>query len=274
MTKRYRLFVIMAIAGLLLLYIPGFAASAQSDVRLASLRIGLWPEYDRPSLLIIYWGELAPDTQYPVTVNLRMPAEIVAPFVVAAQTSLESNVVEVPYEARVEGDWRIISFEANGPRFQFEYYNAIEFDGSRRMALFRWPGDYAVDALSVEFQQPPGASNLAISPALNSSQVSEQDGLLYYQGQFGSVEASQTLEVTVSYDRSQDALTADLLAPPESPVGAQSGGALATPTRTGSADLNIVLMVVVAVVFFLLGAAAMRVAINLQELNRRTKGRR
>lgn len=271
--KRIIAAALTMLVGLMFVVLPGLA---QGEPRLASLRVGLWPEYDQPSLLVIYWGELAPETAYPATVQLRMPARIVAPHVVAAQASLEGGVVEASYDAVVEGDWRIITFETNGPLFQFEYYDALEKDGVNRSVEYVWPGDYAIDDASVEFQQPPGAENFTSSPSLGDSRISGQDGLIYMGSQFGAVEAGQTFTVSADYTRAQDDLTVTLLSSTQ-PQAQTSTPAITAPVTQSSGGVDTVLLVVVAVVFFLLGAAAMRVAINLQQLNREpepTKKRR
>ncbi len=249
---------------MLLLLVP-LAGAAQSEARITSLRVGLWPEYDQPSLLVIYWGELAPETRYPATISLRMPARIVAPHVVAAQAVPDGNVVEVSYDAVVVGDWRVVTFETNGPLFQFEYYDALDKNGSARSLSYAWAGDYTVESLSVEFQLPPGAQNQTFSHALPQSVVSPSDGLLYFNGDFGVVEAGQEFTFTAQYNRSQDDLTVALLNS-SNLLEQGSAPAVSAPAAAASGGMDVVLLVVVAVVFFLLGAAAMRVAINLQDL--------
>lgn len=262
--KRYLAVVLVLLFGVLCGAVPGLA---QENPRLSSLRVGLWPEYDQPSLLVIYWGELAPETSFPATVRLRMPARIVAPHVVAAQSSLDGGVTEASYDAAVDGDWRIITFETNGPLFQFEYYDALDQDGINRTADYVWPGDYAIDNFSVEFQQPPGAENFISTPMLSDSRVSGQDGLIYLGNQFGAVEQGQSFTLSAEYTRNQDDLTASLVAANQ-PQAQTSAPQVTAPTvQASDGGLDTVLLVVVAVVFFLLGAAAMRVAINLQELN-------
>jgi hypothetical protein len=263
--KRLCALVLVLLVGMVGAFAP---VNAQAEVRLAALRVGLWPEYDQPSLLVIYWGELDPATP----ISLRMPARIVAPHVVAAQASPVGNVVEASYEANVEGEWRVITFEANGPQFQMEYYDTLNRDGTQRSPAFVWAGDYAVDAFSVEFQQPPGANDVTISPALSSAEVGPQDGLIYARGEFGAVAAGQAFTVTMGYTRSQDDLTVASLSGTTQVQPVDSSAA--SPAAAASGGIDVVLLVVVAVVFFLLGAAAMRVAINLQDLNRQDRGRK
>ena len=74
------------------IYIP--SAQAQEAPRFETLTIDLWPEYDRPSMLVIYKGELSPAVSLPAEVTLRMPVEAGAPAVVAVGP--EANSVDPP----------------------------------------------------------------------------------------------------------------------------------------------------------------------------------
>ena len=161
---------------------PGLAR-AQSGIELATLRVGLWPEFDQPELLVIYWGELAP-TSYPATLTLRIP-EAVEPFVVAAQSSPDGNVDEVTYDSTIEDGWRLVTFVTGGPGFQLEYYVSLDADGTQRTPTFTWPGDYPVQSLAIELQQPPHATDLRTIPELPASEVRQEDNLTYHGGTFG-----------------------------------------------------------------------------------------
>ena len=53
--------------------IPG--AGAQESTSLESLAIDLWPEYDRPSMLVIYKAVLSPEVTLPTEITFRIPVE-------------------------------------------------------------------------------------------------------------------------------------------------------------------------------------------------------
>lgn len=241
----------------------GPPASAQDALRLASLRVGLWPEYDQPALLVIYWGVLPGATAFPATISLRMPARIVAPHVVAAQPGPGASLDEVDFQSTEAGEWRVITFQTFGPNFQFEYYDSLQMEGVTRSASYTWPGDYAVDQFFVELQHPPHAEELTTDPSLPTSQVQPSDGLLYHGGEFGSLAAGETFTLQLRYTRSDNAMTVDLLnaLQQQSPTADPFTG-----TQAGTSDkgVDILLLALVAVGSFLLGAAAMRIAINIQ----------
>ncbi|MBN1966424.1 MAG: hypothetical protein JW910_17370 [Anaerolineae bacterium] len=260
-----RMIGLVLVIGLLLAALP---LDAQEAVELASLRIGLWPEYDRAALLVIYWGELAADTSFPATLSFRIPASVPAPFVVAAQPAADAPPDEVAdYGNTVAGDWRVITFTTNGPQFQFEYYIDLTRDGESRAPVFTWPGDYAVEQLSFEVQHPSGAENLTTNPLLPNSQVNSLDGLIYYGGTFGPLVEGVPFTLSITYTRSDDTLTVNLLDTLQPDTGTTSTTGTLTTTQPVAATeaVNIVLLVAVAVVSFLLGAATMRLALNRQE---------
>ena len=168
----------------------------------------------------------------------------------------------------------MITFQTNGPRFQFEYYLPLDQDGTLRTPSFTWPGDYAVETLAIELQQPPHANDLRTIPELPASEVRPEDNLTYHGGTFGPLAAGETFSLQISYTRDSDELTIDLLnALQTGDTGTSTSGTQATfPAQTGSSGgTDVLLLVVVAVVFFLLGAATMRIAINIQTINRQRR---
>ena len=253
--------------------IPVLPALAQDNIQLAVLEVELWPEYDRSEMLVIYRGELADTVTFPTAVSLRIPSRVASPFVVAAQPLPDASVDEVNYENVESGEWRTITFETSGPRFQLEYYDSLPRTDDARAFAYTWPGDYAVNQMVVKFQQPPHSDNVTITPELPDAQVQPGDGLLYHIGVFGPLNAGETFSVDVSYTRSDDTLTVDLLQAmqPDSAGAAQPpvSDPFATPQAGGTSEIDILIVVLVAVVSFLLGAASMRLAINWQMARRR-----
>jgi hypothetical protein len=86
---------------------------------------------------------------------------------------------------RVDGEWTEVSFLAAAPAVQFEYYDpSLVKNGAERHFTYTWPGDYGVDALRIQVQQPVGASEMTISPALEPGSIG-QDGLTHHNKEIG-----------------------------------------------------------------------------------------
>src|SRR5688572_29142434 len=119
---------------------------AKNDIAITSLEVNLWPEYDRPEVLVIEYILLSPDTSLPATVELRVPAAVEAPHVVAVGPSPDSVTDQgVLFTTKKEGDWLVVSIEAGGPAIQFEYYDpGLKKVGDLRSYVYEWSSDYDV----------------------------------------------------------------------------------------------------------------------------------
>ena len=105
----------------LLIIIP-MRVAAQNDLNVSTVEVDLWPEYDRPSMLVIYRITLAPDVTLPAQVSLRIPARVGLPNAVAAKQT-DGSLINTPYDLQESGDWGILEFQATSPELQIEYYD-------------------------------------------------------------------------------------------------------------------------------------------------------
>lgn len=195
---------------------------AQDPIKLSSMEVDLWPEYDRPTVLVIYRITLPATTSLPVDLSFRIPSAAAEPSAVAVrQTTAEgqAGLFTIPYERQVVGDWGVISLTATSPELQIEYYDpGLVKEGETRQFEYNWPGDYAVDALKMQVQQPLGASEMNISPSSGQG-VAGSDGLVYYNKEVGALMAGQTFSLRINYKKSSDDLTAtNLPVQPSAPV--------------------------------------------------------
>jgi len=220
LVKRILLLFILA-----LLLIPA-AARAQEAPGFSSLEIDLWPEYDRPDVLVIYKGVLSPQTTLPAKLTLRIPVAAGEPTAVAVGAD-PGSVADVMHTSQVNGDWLEVSFVAAMPAIQFEYYEpTLVKEGNQRSYKYTWPGDYAVEALTLEVQHPVGATALTISP---SSGRSEQggDGFTYNTIDLGSLESGSTFDLDISYQKEGAGLSfQELEIQPSAEIAPQSRGRL------------------------------------------------
>ena len=183
---------------------------AQDIPRFENLTIDLWPEYDRPNLLVIYKAELSPEVSLPAEITLRMPVEAGAPAVVAVGPDANS-VADSVFETQVMGEWLEVSFIATTPAIQFEYYDPrLVKDGDLRSYEFIWPGDYAVDKFVLQAQQPLGATNMTVSP-MTGRLVQDQVGFTYDLIDVGQLGQGETFDLGVSYQKDSDALSVESL---------------------------------------------------------------
>jgi hypothetical protein len=227
---RRLLLLILAIV----VFIP-LGVSAQEAITIEVLEVELWPEYDKPKMLVIYRIELVPDTQFPATISIRIPTTAGEPYVVAVE-----DIGETDYQRRVEGEWSVITFVSPGPNIQLEYYDpGLTKDGDQRSFTYTWPGDFAVNSFQIIAQVPFDASSFETTPVLNK-EVGGVNGLSYRHGTFGTLSVGDQPSVTVEYQKPSEVLSVE-----------NQGTAEAVdeiPSGTGSGEDNdwLVILLVVA----------------------------
>lgn len=186
-----------------LLVVPSVAA-AQSDLAFEEVMIQLWPEYDRPEMLVMYSLTFPAGTTLPAEAQIRVPVN--ASLNAVAKVSGDS-MLTVPYDTPSrEGDWMVIKLQIDElTTYRVEYYLPMEKDGATRQFTYLWESAHPVTMAFVQFLAPIGASNLVTSPEF--SLASEEGGMQYYTLSAGSVPASEALEVNISYEKENDDLT-------------------------------------------------------------------
>lgn len=215
--------VVLLLVALAALMLP-FGSRAQEAPTFGSVEVDLWPEFDRPSMLVIYHITLSPEIELPADLSLRIPAEAGSPHAVAMRQP-NGDLFSAAYERQVMGDWAEIIFTATSPDVQLEYYDpTLEMDGSQRHFEYNWPGDYAVGDMNIVVQQPVGATNLQLAPGLGSSRTGS-DGLVYHTVQVGPLSEGQDFTITLDYEKESDSLSAaSLQVEPSAPIsGSQTG---------------------------------------------------
>jgi hypothetical protein len=220
---------LLVLAALLAALIFPSAAGAQGGTIVNELRIRLWPEYDRSELLVIYNFTLAPGTITPTQLQFRVPPEAQ---VTAVAQDTPNGLFSVDFESSSEGDWQTVTFEAADlTGYQFEYYVPIHYYDEARLFNFIWPGDYNVNTLVVEVQEPSQTTEFSSTPTLPNESLSP-DNLPIHSGTFGSIDEGEEWSLDVNYSRATDELTVS--GQPVQP----SGGAIDTEVSSTAAIMD------------------------------------
>jgi hypothetical protein len=82
--KSYSLLILLCLVGMTA-GLSAFTVLAQDDVSFSKLEIDLWPEYDRPEVLVIYRISLDPAASLPADLTLRIPVDAQVNAVAARQ---------------------------------------------------------------------------------------------------------------------------------------------------------------------------------------------
>lgn len=183
-----------------------FSARAQSGMKLASFQVQLWPEYDQPSMLVIYDFKLQQGPPLPVDFSIQIPkdANLVA---VASQSSDGNSLLNADYtgpETTGETQTVTVKIQANTV-YHIEYYEPLSRNESVRQFSYTWPGNYAVDDFKISVRVPVDTTNITTDPILDTTQGA--DGSSYLSKDFGPFEAGKPFTLSINYTKSSNNLS-------------------------------------------------------------------
>ena len=210
--KKYLTLLLIA----LFLFIPNYPALAfQSDgtstPTLAIFEVDIRPEFDDPSVLVIYHMVLSADTKLPAQITVHIPARAQKPSAVAWVDSADGSLYELKNSTVLNGDWIDVTMSTPAPEIQLEYYDpSLKKDGSVRSYQYQWDGGFEINELSINIEEPVGATDMVISPKLGSPQQG-QNGVTYYYAKLGAVPLGTKFNIELQYTKSDDALSIEQL---------------------------------------------------------------
>ena len=200
--RKWLLFVLL----ISLLVLPS-TAEAQGALKLKSIHIELWSEFDQPSMLVIHEFAVDANTQLPVDVTLRFPKD--GNLIAVAYRENNQLISITDFSGPDEqGDWQAVKLKITSYNpYRIEYYEPLTRDGNKRSFSFRWFGDYAVDDFTVTMQIPADSTNVNTEPAFSQS-VTSEDGLhLIGIIQQTGLKMGQSSEFKLQYEREATTVT-------------------------------------------------------------------
>jgi len=174
--------------------------AAQTPDRIATLSISVWPEYDDPSVLVIYDGEFANKDGFPREVAFLVPASAKVNATAYGNSSGEFFNTD-PWKTQDAGNgWTRVLFTIPQPLFHVEYYyNPLQGAPDKKMD-FVFNAANPADKVQLEIQEPLKSTNFKTDPAA-ATQTSRGHDFKYDVFQFSNVTAGQNLKVQVSYTK-------------------------------------------------------------------------
>ena len=226
-------------------------AGAQSEIIFEALDVGLWSEYDQPSMLVLSEFQLSQDTSVPAVVTIRFPkgGNLMA-VAVEQNGGLFNATFDGPQE---QGNWQTIRINVETyDIYRVEYYQPLARDGDKRAFEYQWFGDYAVNAFSINILIPPDSENVTSAPLLSSLINSPEGGIV---GSFSqtSLKAGDVFAFKLGYTRASDAVmdpASSNSVQPSQPIGPDTPGRVSTenlPYMIGGVG---VVLIVIALFFY------------------------
>ena len=116
-----------------------------------NLAVDIWPDYDRPSVLVLFTGVLPASATLPATITIPLPDN--ADLTAVARITAEDNLIDdIAFDENEQG----VTLTTPEPRFRVEYYMPYDLAGDERTFTFEWLAELSVSEMLVSVQQPVG----------------------------------------------------------------------------------------------------------------------
>ncbi len=228
----------------LFLFTHSLTVLAQSPVTdLDQLTVDIWPDYDRPQVLVLITGSLQPDTPLPATITIPYPSG--ADLNAVARIGEDGGMFsDIEYDDSVPGQ---LTFTTPDPKFRIEYYMPYSANGNDRSFNFNWQSELAIDNFLTSVQQPSMANEMTLSPEAGSVSTGAE-GLRYHEIPASSLAPGEVYDLAVGYTLIRPQLSAEILSPQEVPlIGSDGAG-----SSTDGGDDNFNLLVVAGAAAFII----------------------
>jgi hypothetical protein len=205
--------------------VPLTAKAQTAATNLSEVQVDLWPDLDRPSVLVLITASLPDDVTYPATVQFALPVE---PSAVATVTS-DGQMLNTPFQTLSDDEAHLIEVETSEPIVRIEYYFPYSREGDNVNFSYRWLGGVAVDSLVLMFREPSMAT--AVNPDARFEPIGTlPDGQNYYQWDVGAVGPDETITADFDY-----------VAPPAIVQSVSSTGTMTPVQEASNSTLPVIL---------------------------------
>jgi hypothetical protein len=187
-----------------------YTAGAQSlPLQFETLTVSLWPEYDRPDVLVIYRAQLGVDTALPARLTFRLPGYVETMHAVAVKedgvlVNVDPNSIELTHQ----GNDLLFTFPTTSTEIQFEYYDSVILSKQDQTRQFTYTLSvpYAVETAVFEVQHPFRAEDFTLVPEPVDTRTGN-DGLRYSRVEVTSLAPDDIVGLFATYRRNTSELS-------------------------------------------------------------------
>jgi len=260
MRKSVVLFFLLVVLSVFPVTVKAGMQSAPPGPKMQLIYVSIWPEYEysveKPGQLnVLVINRFLLDSQniqFPIQVDVQIPATAIKPHVVAVgqtpETVSDQNVV---YTASAPSNgWVDVLITATGPAIQLEYYDYnLTRNGPAREYAYQWPGTFATTTFHLDLRVPMQATNMRSNPSVSTS-ATDADGFKFGEMTLPDMTAGKVFTMKIDYDRDTDQpSTSFMQVKPSAPLDQPVSGQLSLPSYIpwSVAGLAVIALAVLAV---------------------------
>lgn len=196
-------FLLPLLFSLLIIPIP---ASAQGQVTLDNVTVQLWPEFDQPSMLVIYDFSLPEGMSLPADVTLHVPADA---NIIAVAYADSGGLLNAQHQAPfIDGDLQALTITIDQPTtYHIEYYAPLTTKDTQRGYTYLWSGDYAVKSLDVSIRVPVDTTDITTDPTMkDTTPTGSNQKILTWST--SNLKVGEQVPIKITYTKTSDRLSA------------------------------------------------------------------
>ncbi len=227
MPKRIFHFTLLAFFALWIVF-PISIVRAEGPLRITSMNVSVWPEYDQPGVLVQYQGQIAgkSDKTNPREISFLVPKD--AGVGAACAIKSDGNHTSETWKESDAGDGFVqVTFKLTEPTFHLEYYFNPLVGSPDKKIDFVYKAIMPADEIQLDIQHPLKATNFALNPDAPDSHK-DSDGFTYHSYTFKQVAAGQKISSSVAYTKTD----------PKPSVTGQTNSVSAESASQNSPNLN------------------------------------
>jgi len=205
-TRHLKLSALPVLLSIILLALPR-PGLAQTALTVDTLDVRIWPEFDKPSALVIVGGQVSGAPGFPVDLTFALPATAA----LNAVAYDDGTGALLTLESSVEGN--LVTLTSPNGSFHIEFYDlALNIDGQERSYDLNWAVGYPVAQATIEVQQPPTATGFTLTPAA-ARVTSDSFNLTSHVVEYSNLAAGDPLTLSLTYQKADDSLTFEAFQP-------------------------------------------------------------
>jgi len=222
---------------------------AEDPLRISSMDVFIFPEYDQPGVLVQYQGSIIgkADVSNPREVTFLVPKGVGVG--AACAIKADGNHTSETWKESDAGDgFTQITYKISEPNFHVEYYYNPLVGAPDKKMDFVYKALSPADEITFDIQHPLKATNFVLTPDSPDSHKAD-DGFTYHSYSFKQVSAGAKLATSIAYTKTD---------PNPSVSGEKQTTASANKSADSNSNLNQAILVgiflgaiVIAGVFFL-----------------------
>jgi hypothetical protein len=188
---------------------------ATKDLTIGRMRVAIWPEYDDPSVLVIYDGKFEDISNYPIKTSFLVPKGAVISD--ACSLSHEGQHFCQLYKTTNRGVYDEVRLLLPYPNFYLSFHTpGFDVTTEKRELDYQIKANHPIRSMEIDIQQPLRSTAFNISPAKSTATpqkdgtISKVKGFNHFSYKYDDISEGEKSIFKISYIKSDPKPSVDI----------------------------------------------------------------